>query len=154
MAEGANIWFGAVLRGDFGRIEVQKGASVQDNVVVHTLPGGATVIGEEATIAHGAVLHNCRIGRRAVVGMNSVVLDDASVGDEAMLAAGSVLRDKAVVPPRHLAAGSPAEVKKELSGAALWWVRTSAEAYADLVRRYGNLGPERSRESHGSSGTG
>jgi len=133
---GASVWFGAVLRGDFGRIVVRRGASVQDNVVVHTLPGGETVIGEDATIAHGAVLHNCTVGRGAVVGMNCVVLDEAVVGDEAMLAAGSVVKGKAEIPARHLAAGSPAEVKKELSGPALWWVKTSAAAYDDLARRY------------------
>ncbi len=136
VGEGASVWYGAVLRGDFGRIRVEKGASVQDNVVIHTLPDGETVVGEEATVAHGAVLHNCRVGRRAVVGMNCVILDHAVVGEEAMLAAGSVVREKVHVPDRHLAAGTPAEVKKELSGPALWWVRTSAAAYADLARRY------------------
>ncbi|MEW6032333.1 MAG: gamma carbonic anhydrase family protein [Bacillota bacterium] len=134
--EGASVWFGAVLRGDLGRIRVGPGASVQDNVVVHTLPGGETVIGEGATVAHGAILHNCAVGRNAVVGMNCVVLDHAVLGEEAMLAAGSVLRERARVPERYLAAGIPAEVKKELDGAALWWVRTSADAYAELTRRY------------------
>jgi carbonic anhydrase/acetyltransferase-like protein (isoleucine patch superfamily) len=134
--EGASVWFGAVLRGDLGRIRVGRGASVQDNAVVHTLPEGETLIGEDATVAHGAILHNCSIGRGAVVGMNCVVLDEAVVGEEAMLAAGSVVREKIRIPDRHLAAGAPAEVKKELTGPALWWVRTSAAAYADLTRRY------------------
>jgi len=134
--EGASVWFGAVLRGDFGRIRVGKGASVQDNVVIHVLPGGETVVGEKATVGHGAILHNCHVGRGAVVGMNCVVLDEAVLGEEAMLAAGSVLREKTRLPDRHLAAGAPAAVKKELSGLALGWVQTSADSYADLVRRY------------------
>ncbi len=150
VAEGASIWFGAVLRGDFGRIRVERGASIQDNVVVHTLPGGETVVGEDATIAHGAVLHNCRVGCGAVVGMNCTVLDDAVVGAQAMIAAGSVVRAKGHIPDRHLAAGSPAEVKKELDGQALWWVKTSASAYADLVRRYRESPPpgRADREDH------
>jgi len=134
--EGASIWFGAVLRGDFGRIRIGKGSSIQDNVVIHTLPEGETVVGENATVAHGAVLHNCRIGRGAVIGMNCVLLDESVVGEEAMLAAGSVVRDKVHIPDRHLAAGVPAEVKKELTGPALWWVKTSAAVYQDLMRRY------------------
>jgi len=105
-------------------------------VVIHVLPGGETVVGEKATVGHGAILHNCQVGRGAVVGMNCVVLDEAVLGEEAMLAAGSVLREKTRLPDRHLAAGAPAAVKKELSGLALGWVQTSADSYADLVRRY------------------
>lgn len=133
---GASVWFGAVLRGDFGRIRVGRGASVQDNVVVHTLPDEETAVGENVTIGHGAVLHTCRVGRGAVVGMNCTLLDGCVIGEEAMLAAGTVVRDRMVVPDRHLAAGVPAEVKKELTGPALWWVRTGPASYQDLSRRY------------------
>jgi len=134
--EGASIWFGTVLRGDLGRIRVGRGSSVQDNAVVHTLPGEETFIGPDVTVGHGAVLHTCRIERGAVIGMNAVLLDGSVVGEEAMLAAGSVLVDRAVVPARHLAAGAPAEVKKELSDTALWWVRTSPASYQQLMARY------------------
>jgi len=133
---GASIWFGAVLRGDFGPIEVGERTSVQDNVVVHVLPGGSTVIGDDVTVAHGAVLHNCTIKRGALVGMNAVVLDNVVVGEEAMVAAGSVVREGTVIPPRRLAVGAPAEIKKELSGQSLWWVQASASAYVELARRY------------------
>jgi carbonic anhydrase/acetyltransferase-like protein (isoleucine patch superfamily) len=136
VAEGASVWFGAVLRGDLGWIRVGRRASVQDNVVVHTLPEKGADIGDDATIAHGASLHTCRIGRWAVVGMNCVVLDEAVIGDEAMLAAGSVVLDKTEIPARHLAAGAPAKVKKELTGPALWWVRTSSSSYSELTGRY------------------
>jgi len=133
---GASIWFGAVLRGDFGPIEVGERTSIQDNVVVHVLPGGSTVIGDDVTVAHGAVLHNCTIKRGALVGMNAVVLDNVVVEEEAMVAAGSVVREGTVIPARHLAVGAPAEVKKELSGQSLWWVQASASAYVELAKRY------------------
>ncbi|MCL6580061.1 MAG: gamma carbonic anhydrase family protein [Firmicutes bacterium] len=133
---GASVWFGAVLRGDLSHIHVSSGASVQDNVVVHTLPGGETHIGPDATVAHGTILHNCRVERGAVVGVGCVVLDDAVIGEQAMVAAGSVVRERFHVPPRHLAAGVPAEVKKELGGQALDWVQTSAAAYRELTARY------------------
>ena len=136
--DGASIWFGAVLRGDFGRIIVGKGSSVQDNVVVHVIPDCETAIGENVTVAHGAVLHGCTIDRGAIVGMGAVVQDFAQVGEEAMIAAGSVVPSNMKIPPRHLVAGVPAEVKKEITGASLMWVATSASMYRELAEKYRN----------------
>ena len=133
---GASIWFGAVLRGDFGRIIVRKGSSIQDNVVVHVIPECETVIGENATVAHGAILHGCTIEKGAIVGMGSIVQDFCVIGEEAMIAAGSVVPTNMKVPPRHLAAGVPAQVKKEIAGASLMWVMQSAPMYQELARKY------------------
>lgn len=134
--DGASIWFGAVLRGDFGRIVVGRNTSVQDNVVIHINLNGETTIGEGVTVAHGAVLHNCTVKNGALIGMNVTVLDDAEIGEYAMIAAGSVVTDKTVIPPRHLAAGTPAKVKKEVEGSSLWWIEESSRAYRALADRY------------------
>ncbi len=136
VGEGASIWFGAVLRGDFGKIIVGKGSSIQDNAVVHVIPDCETVIGDEVTVAHGAVLHGCTIEKGAIIGMGSVVQDFARVGEEAMVAAGSVVPANMIIPPRHLVAGAPAVIKKELTGASLMWVATSAPMYRELAARY------------------
>jgi carbonic anhydrase/acetyltransferase-like protein (isoleucine patch superfamily) len=133
---GASIWFGAVLRGDFGSIVVRRGANVQDNVVVHTEVRRATVVGEAATIGHGAVIEACRIGQGAIVGMNAVVMNGATVGEEAMVAAGAVIGEGVEIPARHLAAGVPAVVKKELSGRSLEWVAKAGPEYQRLAERY------------------
>jgi carbonic anhydrase/acetyltransferase-like protein (isoleucine patch superfamily) len=133
---GASIWFGAVLRADFGKIRVGGNSSVQDNVVVHVLPGGETVIGSNVTVAHGAVLHNCKVEDGAIIGMNAVILDNAVIGSEAVIAAGSVVTDGMQIPPGHLAAGAPAKPKKEISGNALNWVKQSALAYQHLMNAY------------------
>ncbi|HSW34977.1 MAG TPA: gamma carbonic anhydrase family protein [Candidatus Limnocylindrales bacterium] len=134
--EGASIWFGAVLRGDFGRIIVRKGSSVQDNAVVHVIPDCETVIGENVTVAHGVVLHGCKIEKGAIVGMGSVLQDFCVIGEQAMVAAGSVVPSNMQIPPRHLAAGIPAKVKKEIEGASLLWVSQSALMYQELAGRY------------------
>jgi len=136
VGEGASIWFGAVLRGDFGKIIVGRGSSIQDNAVVHVIPDCETVIGDEVTVAHGAVLHGCIIEKGAIIGMGSVVQDFARVGEEAMVAAGSVVSANMIIPPRHLVAGTPAVIKKELTGASLMWVATSAPMYRELAERY------------------
>ncbi|MEW5784168.1 MAG: gamma carbonic anhydrase family protein [Bacillota bacterium] len=133
---GASIWFGAVLRGDFGKIIVGKGSSVQDNVVIHTMPDCETVIGEDVTVAHGSVLHGCTIHRGAIIGMRSVLQDFSEVGEQAMLAAGSVVTANMKIPARHLAAGVPAAVKKEIEGTSLMWVASSAAYYKELAQSY------------------
>jgi carbonic anhydrase/acetyltransferase-like protein (isoleucine patch superfamily) len=134
--DGVSIWFGAVLRGDFGRIIVRKGSSIQDNVVVHVIPDCETVIGEEVTVAHGVILHGCTIDKGAIIGMGAVIQDFSHIGEEAMIAAGTVVPSNMQVPPRHLAAGVPAVIKKEITGASLMWVKTSATMYRELAERY------------------
>jgi len=141
--EGASVWYGAVLRADFGRIIVGKNSSIQDNVVIHMTPGGETRIGENCTIAHGAVLHTANVGSGSVVGMNCVLLDNCSIGEQCMIAAGSVVSSGASIPDRQLAAGAPAVPKKEISGNALHWVTASALAYAQLAQSYKDQGLEK-----------
>lgn len=139
--EEASIWFGAVLRGDDPDREIRIGArtSVQDNCVVHVSAQGPTIIGEGVTIGHGAVLESCTVGRGALVGMNAVVLQGATVGEEALVAAGAVVAAGAHVPARHLAAGAPAVVKRELSGESLRWILDGAGHYVELAREYRGL---------------
>ena len=134
----ASVWFGAVIRGDEPEFEIRVGArtSVQDNVVLHVSRQGATVIGADVTIGHGAILESCTIGARALIGMNAVVLQKATVGDEALIAAGAVVAQGGTIPPRTLAAGTPAAVKKELHGESLRWIQTSAAHYVELSRSY------------------
>ena len=136
--EEASVWFGAVIRGDEPEHEIRVGArtSVQDNVVVHVSRQGATVIGPDVTVGHGAVLESCTVGRGALIGMNAVVLQRAVVGEEALVAAGAVVGQGAEIPPRTLAAGAPAAVRKELAGDSLRWIQTSAGHYVELSRSY------------------
>ena len=88
---GASVWYGAVLRADFGSIVIGAGSNVQDNAVVHTIREVVTEVGPDVTIGHGAVLHACRIGRGAVIGVNATVLNRAVVEEEAMSASSTYL---------------------------------------------------------------
>ncbi|MGH9753236.1 MAG: gamma carbonic anhydrase family protein [Blastocatellia bacterium] len=136
IGDGASVWYGAVLRGDEGRIVIGRGSNVQDNAVIHTTPQIPTIIKEDVTIGHGALLEGCTVEDGAVIGMGAIVLHAAVIGQQAMVAAGGVVTPGAVIPPRTLAAGSPAAVKKELSGAALASVEYSAKAYHELSAHY------------------
>ncbi len=134
--EGASIWFGAVLRGDFDRIVVGAGSSVQDNCVLHTNEGLPTIVGKNVTVGHLSLLEGCVIEDGAIVGMGSIVLNRARVGRRALLAAGSVVIEDGEIPSEVLAAGAPAEAKKELGGSSSKWVESAAREYQALRLRY------------------
>jgi phenylacetic acid degradation protein len=134
---GARAYIGpcACLRGDFGRIVVEEGANIQDTCMLHGFPGKDTVVGAEATVGHGAVLHGCVVKRGALVGMNCVVNDNAEVGEEAMVAAMAFVKAEARIPPRSLAAGIPARVLRELSAEEMQWKKDNMHLYQQLAIR-------------------
>jgi carbonic anhydrase/acetyltransferase-like protein (isoleucine patch superfamily) len=136
VGDGASIWFGVVVRGDFGPITIGPGCNIQDNAVVHVYTESPTVLQANVTIGHNCTLEGCTIGENTVVGMNSVILAFARIGAQVMLAAGSVVAERAHIPDRVLAAGAPAEVKKELSGSALQWIGRAAGDYQQMQARY------------------
>jgi phenylacetic acid degradation protein len=134
---GARCYVGpaASLRGDFGRIVLEDGSNVQDSCVMHGFPGTDTIVEVDGHIGHGAVLHGCVVKRNAMVGMNAVVMDEAVVGESAIVAACAFVKAAMVVPPRHLAAGVPARVLRELSDAEIAWKASGTRSYQELALR-------------------
>ena len=132
----ASIWYGAVLRADFGPILVRRGANVQDGSVLHGGTDPVTEVGEGATIGHLCVVHGAVIGAEALVGNGATVLDGAIVGRRALVAGGATVPPGMVIPDGMLAAGVPARVVREVSGGAKQWVQTNPEIYRDLARRH------------------
>jgi len=132
---GCYVGPGASLRGDFGRIMLEQGCNVQDNCTLHSLPGLDLVIGPEGHIGHGAIIHGARIETNAMVGMNSVIMDRAVVGESAIVAAMSFVKSGAAIPPRQMAAGIPARVIRELTNEELAIKIESTRQYQLLTRR-------------------
>jgi phenylacetic acid degradation protein len=126
---------GASLRGDFGRILLKRGANVQDNCVAHCFAGKETIVGENASIGHGALLHGCTVGDRALVGMNAVVMDGVEVGPESIVAAMAFVAAGFKVPARSLAAGIPAKVLRELKAEEIAWKDEAQADYLSLTVR-------------------
>ncbi|MFG1229935.1 gamma carbonic anhydrase family protein [Xanthobacter wiegelii] len=131
---GCYIGPGASLRGDFGRITLAGETSVQDNCTLHTSSGNDCEVARGATIGHGAVLHGCRIGENPLVGINSVVLDNADIGAECLVAALSLVRPDARIPDLSLVAGNPARVMRTFTPDQVTWRNTGAGEYQRLAR--------------------
>ncbi len=142
---GSSVWFGAVLRADDPGHGIRVGArtSIQDNCVIHVSARGPTLVGDEVTVGHGAVFESCTIGRGALIGMNAVLLQGVVVGEEALVAALSVVPAGMEVPARTLVAGTPARIRKSLEGPSAAWIQGSAEHYAELARAYRRQGVDR-----------
>jgi carbonic anhydrase/acetyltransferase-like protein (isoleucine patch superfamily) len=132
----ASIWYGAVLRADFGPIVVRRGANVQDGSVLHGGPDPVTEVGPGATIGHLCVVHGAVIGAEALIGNGATVLDGAVIGRRALVAAGATVPPGLTVPDGMLAVGIPAKIAGEVRGGAKEWVDTNPEFYRILARRH------------------
>jgi phenylacetic acid degradation protein len=125
----------ASLRGDFCRIQIGAGANVQDCCVLHGFPGHATIVEENGHIGHGAILHSALIRRGALVGMHAVVMDDAEIGEDAILAACTFVRAGMKVEPRSLYSGVPARLMRILTDKEIAWKTAGTCSYQDLAVR-------------------
>lgn len=131
---GCYIAPGASLRGDFGRIVIEGGSSIQDNCAMHASPGADCIVRRGATIGHLAVLHGCIVEEHALVGMSAVVLDHAVVGAESLVAALSLVKNDMIIPPRSLVAGNPARLIKTFTAEQITWRNDGEGEYERLTR--------------------
>ncbi|MFC3193435.1 transferase hexapeptide repeat family protein [Marinicella sediminis] len=125
----------ASLRGDFGRIVLEDGVNFQDGCIAHCFPGGETRVEQNGHISHGAVLHGCVIGENSMVGIQSVIMDNAVIGSECMIAALSYIKPGFIAPDRSIIAGSPAEVKKTVTDQQISWKTEGTGVYQHLTKR-------------------
>lgn len=133
----SSVWYGCTLRGDVNNIVIGQRTNIQDHTMIHvssTTQG--TSIGDDVTVGHAALLHACTIGNRVLIGMQACVMDDASVADDTMLAAGALVTPGRTVPTRQLWGGSPAKYMRDLSAADIDFLPFSAQRYVRLSRTY------------------
>jgi phenylacetic acid degradation protein len=132
---GCYVGPGASLRGDFGRLILEAGANLQDNCVMHGFPGKDCVIETAGHVGHGAILHGCRVGRNALIGMSAVIMDGAVIGEGSFVAALAFVRAGFEVPPRTLVGGIPARIMRALSDDEIAWKTQGTVEYQELARR-------------------
>lgn len=123
---------GAALRGDWGAIEIADGCNVQENCTIHMFPGVTVKLDEGAHIGHGAIIHGAHIGKNVLVGMNSVIMDEVSIGNECIIGALSFIAANTIIPQRSLVVGNPGKVIKEVSDEMLAWKTKGTQLYQSL----------------------
>jgi carbonic anhydrase/acetyltransferase-like protein (isoleucine patch superfamily) len=144
IGKDSSVWFGSVLRGDIHRICIGKRTNIQDLSMLHvnhyTLSdksdGSPTIIGDDVTVGHHAMLHGCIIEDTCLIGMRATILDDAHIGKESIVGAGALVTKGKVFPPRSLIIGSPAKVVRQLSDEEVASLYDSATRYVEYKNRY------------------
>jgi carbonic anhydrase/acetyltransferase-like protein (isoleucine patch superfamily) len=136
IADGVNIWFGCVIRGDIAPISLGENVNLQDGVIVHTDYGAPNVIEPGVVAGHVAVLHGVRVGADTLVGIGAKLLSGTDIGPECVIAAGTVLPPGMVVPARSVVMGVPGRVVRAATAEEIARTRTINERYRELARRY------------------
>jgi len=114
----SSVWMNVVVRGDVNPVRIGRRTNVQDGTIVHVMHDThPTTLGDDVTIGHGAIVHGCTVGDRVLIGMGAILLNGATVSENSIVAAGSLVPEGAVIPPRSLAMGSPARVRRGLTEA-------------------------------------
>ena len=131
LGDGVNIWYGAVLRGDSGKITLGEGTNVQDNCVIHE----KTTLGRGCTVGHGAIVHGCTVGDGTTIGMGAIVLTGAVLGKHCMVGAGAVVTGKTAAPDGSLLLGSPARIVRALTETEIAAMEENAAHYVALAER-------------------
>lgn len=134
---GAQCYVGpnAVLRGDFGRIELHHGSNIQDNCVMHSFPNKDCTVESNGHIGHGAILHGCHIGTNSLIGMHAVIMDGVVIGEESLVGATAFVKTNFSCPARSMVTGNPAQIRRQLSAKEVAWKTRGTEEYQTLAQR-------------------
>ena len=136
IGENASIWFATVVRGDIEIIRIGSNSNIQDGSVVHTMIGSPVVVGDWVTVGHRAILHGCTVEDHCLIGMGAILLNDVRVGQGSIIAAGALVPEKTVIPPRSLFLGVPARFKRELKESDQEFIRMHAVHYLEYKEVY------------------
>jgi carbonic anhydrase/acetyltransferase-like protein (isoleucine patch superfamily) len=135
----SSVWFGSVLRGDVNSIRIGERTNIQDCSIIHvTTAAFPTVLENEITVGHRAVLHGCYVESNCLIGIGAILLDGVQIGQNSLVAAGSLVTPNTIVPPRSLVMGSPAKVKRELTDDEAEKIQLNWRSYVELSREYLN----------------
>ena len=136
IGKNSNIWYNSVLRADSNTITIGENTSIQDGSVVHVAEEFPTIIGNNVTVGHKALIHGCTIGDNTLIGMGSIVLDGAEIGEYTLIGAGSLVAPGKKIPSGVLAMGSPAKVIRELTDSEKESIRKSALDYIESAKKH------------------
>jgi len=136
LSEDSSVFYQATLRGDINDIVIGPRSNIQDNVVVHLADNYGCYVGELVTVGHSAILHACTVKDEVLVGMGAIILDGAVIGERSIIGAGALVTGGTIIPPGSLVLGSPAKVVKTLSLDEQAKIKTWAEKYVRVSRKF------------------
>lgn len=137
IGEESSVWMNVVMRGDVHWIRMGRRSNVQDGTIVHVMNGThPTTIGDDVTIGHAAIIHGCTLHDRVLIGMGAIILNGAEVGEDCIIAAGTLLPEGMTVPPRSLVMGSPGRVRRALTDADVASILEFASRYVEYRLDY------------------
>jgi gamma-carbonic anhydrase len=137
LGDEASIWCNCTVRGDIHFIRIGDRTNIQDNSLIHVQNGShPTIIESEVTVGHGVILHGCHVERGCLIGIGSIVLDDVRVGEMSLVAAGSVVTPRTIIPPRSLVMGFPAKVRRQLTDQEVADLQVFWKNYVNYTREY------------------
>lgn len=137
IGKNSSVWFNSVIRGDVNSIKIGEYTNIQDLSMLH-ISGGRSplMIGDYITIGHRCIVHGCTINNNVLIGMGSIILDDAEIGSNSIVAAGSVVKERMKIPENVLVAGVPAKIMRDITDEEIIKIRKSAEGYSELAKNY------------------
>ncbi|WP_017413252.1 gamma carbonic anhydrase family protein [Clostridium tunisiense] len=137
--DNANIWYGTVIRSDMDYTTIGKNTNIQENTTVHNDFNTPTEIGDNVTIGHNCVIHGCKINNNVLIGMGSIILNNAEIGENTIIGAGSLVTQGKKIPSGVLCIGSPAKVVRELSSEEIASIKSSAIHYLEMAEEHKKL---------------
>jgi len=136
LAEGASVWFGAVLRGDNTRLQIGARTNIQDGAVLHSDAGQPLTLGDDVTVGHQAMLHGCTVGDGSLIGIQAVVLNGACIGKSCLVGAGAVVTEGKQFEDGWLIIGAPAKAVRQLTPEQIDGMARSASGYVAKAERF------------------
>ena len=133
---GVNIWFGTVIRGDLARVTLGTRVNLQDGCIVHTDHDAPQTIEDGVVVGHAAILHGRRIGRDTLIGMRATLLADADIGEECLIAAGTLITEGRKIPPRSVVMGVPGKVVRAITAEEVERTRAICAHYLEKAQQY------------------
>lgn len=137
IGDESSVWYATVVRGDVMPVRIGNRTSIQDGTIIHvTSDRFGTIIGDDCTVGHAAIVHACTVEDCCLIGMGSILLDGVHVGRGSLVGAGALVTPGTVIPPNSLVIGAPAKVKREINAKEREQILFGAKHYVELARRY------------------
>ncbi|MGO1712611.1 MAG: gamma carbonic anhydrase family protein [Senegalia sp. (in: firmicutes)] len=136
VGKDSNIWYQTVLRGDINKIVIGQNSNIQDGTIIHVEKNIPTIIGDNVTIGHKAIIHGCNIENNVLIGMGAIILNGAKIEENALIGAGSLVTEGKIIPKGTLALGSPAKVIRKLTDDEIENLKKSAKNYVELSKKH------------------